>query len=45
MKIKVVKEGKENGSLVYKDLKQGMSKPERHSKHQRMFGCGLKFLN
>ena len=45
MKIKVVKERKENGSLVYKDLEECVRMPEGHLKHQRMFGCGLKFLN
>jgi len=45
MKIKVVKESRGNGSLIYKDLKQGMRKPERNLKHQRIFGGGLKFLN
>jgi len=45
MKVKAVKERKENESLVYKDIKQCMRKPEGHLKHQRMYGCGLKFLN
>ena len=44
MKIKVVKEQKENGSLVYKDLKECVRKLEGYLKHQRMFGCGLKFI-
>jgi len=45
MKIKVVKERRESGSLVCKDPKQCVRKPEGHLKHQRMYGCGLNFLN
>jgi len=36
MKIEVVKERKENGSLVYNDLKECVRKPEGHLKHQRI---------
>jgi len=41
MKIKVVKERKENGRLIFKDLKQhNMRELEGVLKHQRMFGGG-----
>ena len=43
--MKVIKERKENGSLVHKDLKQCLKKPEGHLKHEKMLGCGSKFLN
>jgi len=37
MKIKVVKERKENGRLISKDLNQCVRKSEERLKHQGMF--------
>ncbi|RPB03720.1 hypothetical protein L873DRAFT_94678 [Choiromyces venosus 120613-1] len=39
-KIKVVKERKKNGRLIFKDLKQCVRKPEGRLKHQKIFGSG-----
>jgi len=36
----MVKERRENGRFIFKDLKQYMRKPERLLKHKRMIGSG-----